>query len=533
MTIETTTNRATYDGDGTSVDFSFPYKFNENADLVVIVVDANGNPATQVLGTDYTVTGATDDDGGTVTFTTAPEDGVSIVIYRDPPRTQGLDLVANDALPAESIENALDKGVMISQRLFDILGRVLRLSDSVVSDPTLAISPEAGSVLGWDSNGDIENKTLPEGTAVYSTIANTRAGSEDGEAATPESVASLWKQGSDIVSATTLTKPANSNLGGYHVVTGTTNIENFWTDEKDGLEIELRFSGGLSLLASGNIKGLPGGADLAVAAGSILRFRWEDNGASVRLMNSSAQGAIQGQCTLMLDGDDLKLSRCDGGLLTINGANQVIPSTGVTLAATGLTADTTYYIYAYMDGSTLTLEASTTTHVADSASGLRVKSGDATRTLVGMARPVTGPAWVDSGRQRLVLSYFNRRNKGSIGTFSADRTTTSTTTVEINSEIRNEILTWSDEEVVANITATISLSSALTCTTYLGVDGSATAYTYTQSTDAGSRQYGTAGTQILSLTEGYHYLSLMGKMGSAGTLTYPANSSTISAVLRG
>src|SRR6185436_18483248 len=57
---------------------------------------------------------------------------------------------------------------------------------------------------------------------------------------------------------------------------------------------------------------------------------------------------------------------------------KAIPSTAPTLANTGLTQATTYYVYAFDSGGTLTLEASATGHAADSDTGVQIKSGDAT-----------------------------------------------------------------------------------------------------------------------------------------------------------
>ena len=59
MTISTTTNRVTTAGNGVSTNFSFPYYFLADADLVVYVVNDTTLVATlQVLDTDYSVTGS-------------------------------------------------------------------------------------------------------------------------------------------------------------------------------------------------------------------------------------------------------------------------------------------------------------------------------------------------------------------------------------------------------------------------------------------------------------------------------------------
>lgn len=119
-----------------------------------------------------------------------------------------------------------------------------------------------------------------------------------------------------------------------------------------------------------------------------------------------------------------------------------------------------YYIYAFMSGSTMTLEASTTGYATDTLSGVTIKSGDASRTLVGLAALGSGPAWLDSDNQRLVRSYYNRPTVRHFGSFSANRNTTSSTFVEINAEIRTEFLQWGDETVSIAYNGYASCSTA-------------------------------------------------------------------------
>lgn len=133
MTLATTTNRIAYAGDGTTTVFPFAYYFLANADLVVVLRDSSGSETTKTLTTHYTVSGAGNDSGGSVTMLTAPASGETLTIYRDPAITQSLDLVDNDPLPAESLESAIDRGVMISQRLDERIDRSVRLTDGLSS----------------------------------------------------------------------------------------------------------------------------------------------------------------------------------------------------------------------------------------------------------------------------------------------------------------------------------------------------------------------------------------------------------------
>jgi hypothetical protein len=124
MTVSSQTSRVEYAGDGATVTFVVPFYFLGAADLVVYLGQAQ-----QTLTTHYTVTGAGDQSGGSITFLTPPGGGATVTILREPPITQLLDYTPNGRFPAESHERGLDKLVMIAQRLNDKVDRAIKLSD--------------------------------------------------------------------------------------------------------------------------------------------------------------------------------------------------------------------------------------------------------------------------------------------------------------------------------------------------------------------------------------------------------------------
>jgi len=176
-------------------------------------------------------------------------------------------------------------------------------------------------------------------------------------------------------------------------------------------------------------------------------------------------GIMTPGCYLKKIGTNLVLTPYNGNLIVINRQVQKIPSGGVSLAPSGLSPSTLYYIYAYMSGATMMLEASVVNHVTSTLDGVEIKGSDQTRTLVGMAMTIAGPAWVDvapgtagpgignalqSGYtigQLYVLSWFNPRPKSSTTWFSAFHRTSSGDFVELGTEIRNYFLTWAGREI--------------------------------------------------------------------------------------
>lgn len=109
-TLTTTTNSASYTGNGSTTAFTVPFKFLANADLVVTVAGV-----TKALGSDYSVKGA-GNATGTVTMTTAPASGAAVVITRSVPLTQTTSLRQSRSFDPATIENALDRTTMQIQQ---------------------------------------------------------------------------------------------------------------------------------------------------------------------------------------------------------------------------------------------------------------------------------------------------------------------------------------------------------------------------------------------------------------------------------
>jgi len=245
------------------------------------------------------------------------------------------------------------------------------------------------------------------------------------------------------------------------------------------------------------------------------------------------------QCRLTKSGANLLLSRFNGAYLTINGTSQLIPAAGVTLSPTGV-AGTTYYIYAFMSGSTMTLEASTTTHATDATTGIEIKSGDATRTLVGMARAIAGPAWVDTITQRLAISWFNRKpiQLQAVLTAVAGNFSTGTYTV-LSSSLPLEFLSWAGELSQAKFQGRLAnnvINAVSTTATFLDATNTES-YTSTQAYAANALQPVYCSLDIVA-SEGFHTFNVYAQQDVVSTASYagsatPGGRCVHSAVIQG
>jgi hypothetical protein len=153
MTVQTTTSRADYTGNGSTTAFTVPFYFLDNTHIVVYRTQiSTGVVSTLALTTDYTASGAGSGSGGTVTCVTAPTTDQKISILRNVPLTQLTHYVDNDPFPAASHEKALDQLTMEIQQLNEGLSRALLLAANVTGVSTSLPTPSANKLLGWDTN---------------------------------------------------------------------------------------------------------------------------------------------------------------------------------------------------------------------------------------------------------------------------------------------------------------------------------------------------------------------------------------------
>ncbi len=137
MAISTTTNRVSYQGDGTSAVFAFQYEFHAQADLNVYIWNSARLVATstKVLNTDYTISGTQDAQnryrsGANVIFNSTPAATDYIVIVRDTAPSQPFNLLYNQTIPSAELVKSIDRIALLEQRLKDLIGRTPHLSDS-------------------------------------------------------------------------------------------------------------------------------------------------------------------------------------------------------------------------------------------------------------------------------------------------------------------------------------------------------------------------------------------------------------------
>jgi len=160
MTVSSTTVKNSYSGNGSTTEFAYTFKILVNSDLQVIIRSSTGTETTKTITTHYTVAGAGDASGGSITFTSGniPASGETVVVRRNVPQTQAIDYIANDPFPAETHEEGLDRAAMVAQQLSEEGDRSIKLSRTNTMNSTefsVGATDRASKVLGFDANGEL------------------------------------------------------------------------------------------------------------------------------------------------------------------------------------------------------------------------------------------------------------------------------------------------------------------------------------------------------------------------------------------
>jgi hypothetical protein len=164
MTISSTSNKAQFNGSGTTGPFAFTFKVFDEGDLTVIKTDPSEVDTTLTITTDYTVSLNADQNnnpGGTVTTVATVANGYKLTVLREVDALQETDITNGGGFYPEVIENALDRLTMLAQQNAEQLERAALVpigstyvpSDLVDDLITLAgIEADISTVAGISGN---------------------------------------------------------------------------------------------------------------------------------------------------------------------------------------------------------------------------------------------------------------------------------------------------------------------------------------------------------------------------------------------
>lgn len=227
-----------------------------------------------------------------------------------------------------------------------------------------------------------------------------------------------------------------------------------------------------------------------------------------------------------------KFNPFSGNTICINGRMETIPVGGVSFSNTGLVSSTLYYAYAFMSGGAMAGEFSTTARAADTTTGVEIKSGDSTRSLVGMVFTSASGQFERSLGKANVASWANRQLVGSLSTHTgSDPTTSSITPVEISSLARAEFLIWGGSHAMLTVAASIDIAGGASRGWTLGIQvesGAISGAPIAQGNN-GSASTGRDTAMVRfahdGLSEGHHYVTPVFAVGNASWTATAVNGS--------
>lgn len=167
MTVSSTTRSVSFSCNGSTYSFDFPFKVFEEGDIRVFIRDSDEVETELTYTTNYEVSNDAGNfnAGGTVTTvsystgaraTYAYPSGNTLIIMRDLDRTQETDYVQNTKINMDTLENDLDRAMMIMQEIDEKADRALVAPvEDGSPDMTLPLAADRASrYLAFDSSGN-------------------------------------------------------------------------------------------------------------------------------------------------------------------------------------------------------------------------------------------------------------------------------------------------------------------------------------------------------------------------------------------
>ena len=219
-----------------------------------------------------------------------------------------------------------------------------------------------------------------------------------------------------------------------------------------------------------------------------------------------------------------------GDAIRIQGQIYSIPAGGVTLSNSGMANATMYNVYAYMSSGVMTLEYSGTTHVTDTTAGnvgTEIKSGDSSRTLVGLVRTDSSGLFMFTATNKMVRSWMNRQAAPMQSIALGSNLTLTNTFANCTGGI--SFVAWANETIIWN--SFLSYTGSTTgniVTTICALDGSQVGTGFAINPDGTGRVLPQGGPfSAGQLTEGFHSCFCQAQQNSGTNSIYSASAHNI------
>lgn len=182
MTVETTDRKQTFSGGQSALTFSFrTLVSNPEYIKVKLRLLSTGSETDLTYITDFSVSVNSDGIGGLVTVSPTYSTLYNYVVYRDTASVQEDEYDDFNQFPASTIENSLDRAIMIAQEQSEETDRTLRYPIGASVTSAELPSPTADAFLQWNSTATaLVNAVIPDpSTLIKATAGDATGGTED------------------------------------------------------------------------------------------------------------------------------------------------------------------------------------------------------------------------------------------------------------------------------------------------------------------------------------------------------------------
>lgn len=231
-------------------------------------------------------------------------------------------------------------------------------------------------------------------------------------------------------------------------------------------------SWGVTVAGVGQAGKFPGGGAMGAAAGPSLAAPAGANGGAGAIITreyyftlaTAVQAYVIGHRFQYVDTTHCALIPYNGESIRIQGQVYQLPPAGISITNAGLgVSSPVNYCYAYISGGAIALEFSTTGHSTDATAGnvgTEIKTGDPSRTLVGMVRTDgTGNFFLSSTVGVGVRSWLNRKGFGMYSTaLGASTAIPVGTPVAMGGALY--FLSWANEQIMWQVSGQYTNSTA-------------------------------------------------------------------------
>lgn len=163
MSVSNQTPVNTFTANGATTVFNFTFQLLKSTDLLVHI-----NDTTKTIGADYSVSGVGNQAGGSVTFTSAPANGATVMLVRATVLERQTDYQNNGDLRAATVNSDFDRIWLAIQEIYNRTLRAVKLPFGTTDDQSITenATDRKNTVIGFDALGNLTLLDQQSGTSL-------------------------------------------------------------------------------------------------------------------------------------------------------------------------------------------------------------------------------------------------------------------------------------------------------------------------------------------------------------------------------